>query len=350
MAPKKVSINDVAKHAHVSAASVSYVINGIEKVSKQTKEIILNSIKELDYQPNMMARGLSKGSSKLIGVAFPLTENRDSTEDLFEHNPFFSEFLSGLEKALQEEEYDLLISGLNVQGSYKNWVKRRKLDAVVMLGGYPRSIYEEIKELDIPVVLNDVYADYAKDFHVVRSDDEFGSYLATKHLIDLGHHRIAFASGSVSHSPINKKRYLGYLKALKEAGIHIDESIVYEDLVTFDGGSRIGQKMLQSHKSVTAIHVAADIMALGIMKAFQEAKKDIPSDLSVIGFDDIQMGRFVTPGLTTIKQDIWQKSKVSAEMLMKDLKAGTRTKDSVIIEPVLIERGSVKNLRKEVSI
>ncbi len=338
---KKVSVRDVAKHAGVSVAAVSYVLNGINKVSEATKKIILNSIEELGYEVNLIAKGLSTGKSKLIGVILPITEQGDSTNDLLE-NPFFSEFFRGIEKTFQNEEYDFIISGLNVQGNYKNWIKRRKLDGIILLGAYPKSIYEEIKELNIPVVVNDIYEDnnLISDFHCVRIDDELGSYEATKHLISLGHTNIGFASGNKKSSRINQERFNGYVRALNEAGISLNDDYIFEELSTLEGGKIISQKIIKNKINISAIHVAADIMAIGIIKEYQKQGKSIPEDLSIVGYDDIQLSRFITPALTTINQDILYKSEISARLLLKDLRKRTSAKELKIIKPKLIVRKS----------
>lgn len=336
----KITIRDVAKHAGVSVASVSYVLNDIDKITPETKKKILNSIKELDYKPSITARCLSNGESKLIGIGLPITEKGDIPGDLLENNPFFSEFISGIEYTTRNKGYDILISGLDSNVQYKEWIQRRKLDGLIILGVYPRSIFEEIKNLDIPIVLTDAYEQYASDFHRVMVNDELGGYMAAKHLIDLGHTKIAFASGSVKHSFVNQYRFEGYKRALKEAGIKLEKDMIFEDHVTYDGGYSIGQRMQQSKCNATAVFMSADIMAIGLMKSYIENNKKIPNDLSVIGFDNIKFAQYTIPGLTTVKQDIFMKGKASAEMILNDLFNGQRTNYSVLLQPELVIRGS----------
>lgn len=341
---RKITIRDVAKHAGVSAASVSYVLNGIDKITPETKERILASIDELGYQPSLTARCLSSGSSKLIGISLPITEKGDIPGVLLENNPFFGEFISGIENVTREKGYDILISGVSTNEQYKDWIQRRKLDGIIMLGVYPKSIFEEIQNMNIPIVLTDAYEEYAKQFHRVMVEDELGGYLATKHLIDLGHRKIALAVGSVIKSHVNYKRYQGYKRALEESNIEIEPSLLFEDHVTFHGGYRIGQKMLEDNCKATAVFAIADIMAIGIMKAFTERGKKLPHDLSIVGFDNIKFGNYTMPGLTTMSQDIIQKGKVSAKMILDDLEGGKRTNSSITLKPVLLERDSTMNL------
>lgn len=342
---KKVTIRDVAKHAGVSVASVSYVLNNVDKITSETKERILKSIEELDYKPSLTARCLSKGDSKLIGICLPITEKGDIPGALLANNPFFSEFISGIEYTIRDKGYDILISGVSSNEQYKDWIQRRGLDGIIMLGVYPRSIFEEVKNLEVPIVLTDAYEEYAADFHRVMVEDELGGYMATKHLLELGHAKIAFVVGSISNSILYYRRYQGYLRALKEAGITPDQKLLFEDHVTFDGGYEVGQKMLKSRCDVTAVFAAADIMAIGLMKAYIQSNKKVPEDLSIIGFDDIKFGQYMTPSLTTIRQDIFMKGRVSGEMIMEDLQRGKRSNRSVTLKPELIIRDSTSSIK-----
>lgn len=345
---RKITIRDVAKHAGVSAASVSYVLNGIDKITPETKQRILNAIDELGYHPSLTARCLSSETSKLIGISLPITEKGDIPGILLENNPFFGEFISGIESVTREKGYDVLISGVSTNGQYKDWIQRRNLDGIIMLGVYPKSIFEEISSMNIPIVLTDTYEEYAKQFHRVMVEDELGGYLATKHLLDLGHQNIALAIGSVLKSQVNYKRYQGYKRALEEANIEIDPALIYEDHVTFHGGYRIGEKMIKEESKATAVFAIADIMAIGIIRVFTEQGKKLPDELSIVGFDNIKFGDYTMPGLTTISQDIFMKGKVSAEMILSDLENGKRTNHSITLQPVLMERESTMALNNKI--
>lgn len=346
---KKYSIQDVARKAGVSKASVSYALNGIKKISEETKQKIFEAIKELEYEPNLAARTLSSGKSKLIGVILPITESGDSTSDLLGKNPFFSEFISGLADILGQKGYDILLSGMNSDLTYSNWIARRRLDGIILLGIYPKTIYEEIKKLNIPTVLSDVYEEYARDFHSVLVDDELGSYLATKHLLDLGHQRIGFASGSIKTSKVNTNRFIGYERALKEANISVDKSLIFETNVTFEGGLDVAKHILKNNIELDGLVVVADIMAIGVIKYYQDNGKSIPDDLSIVGFDDIRYATYCSPGLTTINQGVVRKGEISAKLIIEELESNDMKSESIIIKPELIVRGSTK-AKKEVKV
>jgi LacI family transcriptional regulator len=342
--PKKMNIAEIARLAGVSKATVSYVINDVSKVSEKTKERIKKIMADHDYIPSINARTLSNGQSKLIGVTLPLIAPSDTTGTLLETNPFFAEYLGEIHKVIAPYGYDILLSGIQVKGKYKNWIKSRGLDGIILLGSYPPDIYEEVKKLDIPTVLTDVYETYANDFHCVNTDDAEGSYLATKHLISLGHKKIGFVGGSIKESPIHNNRYLGYGKAMLEANIKINSDYVFETLTTFEGGLNLAKKLMKEKYDLTALVVDADIVALGIMKACQDSNKRIPDELSIVGFDDIQAASFTSPGLTTIRQFISKKGEIAAHLIMKDIMANTRTTDSKVVKAKLIVRGSTKQI------
>ena len=341
---KKMNIAEIAKLAGVSKATVSYVINDVNKVSEKTKARINKIMSDNDYIPSINARTLSNGQSKLIGVTLPLIAPSDTTGTLLETNPFFAEYLGEIHKVIAPYGYDILLSGIQVKGKYKNWIKSRGLDGIILLGSYPPDIYDEVKNLDIPTVLTDVYESYANDFHCVNTDDAEGSYIATKHLIGLGHKKIGFVGGSIKESPIHNNRYLGYGKAMIEANLKINSDYIFETLTTFEGGLNLAQELMKEKYDLTALVVDADIVALGIMKACQDAKRRIPDELSIVGFDDIQAASFTSPGLTTIRQFISKKGEIAAHLIMKDILANTRTTDSKVVKAKLIVRGSTRQI------
>jgi len=341
---KKTNIAEIARLAGVSTATVSYVINDLNKVSEKTKERVRQIMTDLDYIPSINARSLSNGQTKLIGVTLPLIAPSDTTGTLLETNPFFAEYLGEIHKVVSSFGYDILLSGIQVKGKYKNWIQSRGLDGIILLGSYPPDIYEEVKTLNIPTVLTDVYESYSNDFHSVNTDDAEGSYLATKHLIGLGHKRIGFVGGSIKASPIHNNRYLGYGKAMLEANLKINNDCVFETLTTFEGGVNLANRLMKEKLDLTALVVDADIVALGIMKVCQDAGRRVPDELSIVGFDDIQAASFTSPGLTTIRQFISKKGEIAANLIMKDILANERTTESRMVKSKLIVRGSTKEI------
>lgn len=335
---KKVSIYDVAKYCHVSAASVSYVLNGKKKVSVDTKKRILKAIDELGFVMDNSARALSTGRSHLIGLFLPL----DDASLGFMQNPFYAELLAGLETGISNYDYDIVVGYQKNTNDFKDWVMSRGIDAIVMLGRYPISIHNNIKKLGIPAVLIDVYEEYASEFYNIRINDEDGIYKATRYLIDNGHTKIGFV-GSKSKTLVDYMRYKGYVRAMEEANLSTNESMYYEAFATFDEGVRIGEEILKRN-NVSAVVCTGDITAIGIVRKYGELKKSVPEDLSIVGFDGIQASQFVYPGITTIRQDIRLKGELAAQAIINDLKNKTTTAKTIILDPILIIRESVKQV------
>lgn len=334
---KKVSIYDIAKLSKVSPASVSYVINGVNKVSKETKQKILDAIDELGYVLDNNARTLSTGKSRLIGLCLPL----DEAYDAFIQNPFYVEFIAGLERGVGNSQYDIVVKCFSSQENFKSWVISRSLDGLVMLGKYPKIVYDELKKTNIPIVLIDVYEEYAKEFNNIRIDDEKGCYDATKYMIENGHKKIGFV-GKLD-SLVDRNRFNGYLKALKDHNIEYFDDYLFECYATYDDGIKIAGEII-NRNNVTGVICSGDIIAIAIIKKYIEEGKNIPDNLSIIGFDDIRDAKYIYPSLTTIKQDIVQKGELAAKILLKQFQAKEKRNIMKEIKTELIIRDTVKKL------
>ncbi|MCX8131332.1 MAG: LacI family transcriptional regulator [Clostridia bacterium] len=340
----RTTIRDVAKYLGVSVATISNVLNDINKTSEETRERVLQAVKELDYQPDFTARSLAKRKSNLIGVMLPYIEENTDTSFLSRDNFFYGEFIGGIEHGTKLRGYDYLITGTKSGQSCKEWIKKRNLDGIIIMGIYPEALFNEFKKMNIPVVLIDTYEKYTGRFHNIAIDDKSGGMTAANHLISLGHKRIALATGSINTSDVNFMRYEGYKKALQDSNITFDEKLIYEDEVSFAGGYRIGEEILKRNSDITAVFAVADILALGIMKSFVKNGKSIPDDLSIVGFDNLKMCEFVTPGLTTISQNIFKKGVIAADTLLDDIESGVSTKERITLPIKLVVRESTKSI------
>ena len=334
---RKVTIYDIARYLKISPASVSYVINGVDKVSKETRERVLAAIKELGYSKDTNAAYLSTGKSNTIALFLP----QEDLSIAFSQNPFYGEFLGSFAKRIQRKGYDLLIEPLLEAKDFAKWIKGKNLRGIITIGKFPLEYYKAIKSFDIPAVLVDVFEDYASEFTTLRINDSDGSYLATQYLLEKGHREIAFLSGPIQESEVDKRRYLGYAAALKDHGIPLNQEYLFECEATFDEGFRISQKIMENPK-ITALVSAADILAMGVMRGYYEKKKRIPEDLSIIGFDDIQSAKLVSPALTTVKQDIMEKGRLASKLLIDAITLGDHSAKHLVLQPTLVIRESVQ--------
>lgn len=338
---KRITIKEVAKHAGVSVATVSNVLNNINKASEETKEKVLNAVSELKYQPDYTARSLSMKKSNIIGVILPVINDGDLVSSMLRDNPFYAEFLSGIECNARKHGYDIMISGIE-NDDYRKWILKRNFDGLIFLGIYHEAIFATLGETDMPAVLVDSYENYKNNFYNIGIDDEYGGYIAAKHLIDKGHTKIAVITGDISKSPVNRKRIEGYKRSLSEAKIEFNDERVITTDVSFDGGYNIGKKIGET--DVTAVFAVADIMALGIVKGIIESGKKVPDDISVIGFDDLSIAKYGIIGLTTVKQDIFSKGIKAVEVIIDFIENDKKYEKAIVMPIEIVERETVKNL------
>ena len=334
------TLKDVAGLAGVSSATVSYVLNGKRTISDETKSRVYSAIEKLDYVPDLNARSLSMRDSKLIGVVVPQTE---PGERLMFQNSFYSEALGSIEYYARQKGYHILISATDANESYLTLAKKRNLDGIIVIGMYPDEFYQQMKQSHIPIVLIDSYTN-DHYYHNVRIDDAYGSYLATKHMLECGHRDIAFFAGQLKENGVMKKRLVGYRQALEEFDVPFRENLVFEDQIDYESGIALAKKLLASGVKATGIIAAADILAIGAMKGLYDAGCRVPDDYSVIGFDDLEISKYLTPGLTTVKQQISLKGQRAVELLLRHIEEPNLPKAEEILPLELIERGSVRKV------
>lgn len=334
----RATLKDVAQLAGVSTATVSYALSGKRTISEETKQRINDAIAQLDYVPDLNARSLSMRDSKLIGVVVPQTE---PGERLMFQNSFYSEVLGSIEYYARQQGYHILISATDANESYLTLAKKRNLDGIIVIGMYPDDFYQQMKKTQIPIVLIDSYCN-DHYYHNIRIDDAYGSYLATRYMLENGHTRIAFFSGQLKENGVMKKRLLGYQQALQEFGVPYQKEYVFEGQIDYNSGIALSQELMRSGLSATGIVAAADILAIGAVKGLFEAGKNVPSDYSVIGFDDVEIAQYLTPGLTTVRQQISLKGQKAVELLLKHIEDPSLPKQEEILPLQLVVRGSVK--------
>lgn len=337
---QKITISDVAKLANVSSATVSYVVNGKDKVSEETKRKVLDAIEKLGYRPDFTAVSLSTGRSNIIGVMVV----NETLSDVLKTNYYYSEFLGGIESVFKSK-FDILISGYRNPNDCKEWIEARNLDGLIVLGILPEGYYDVFDEENIPILLIDTYTRMKGPFHKVLINDELGGYLATKHLIDRGHKKIAYV-GFNKLGMINSKRIAGYKKALKEVNLPIiDKYILDSGGGTFDAGLRAAENIEKLDDSITAIFASSDILALGIMKYFSDKGKRIPEDYSIVGFDDIEISRYSSPSLTTIRQDVFNKGVVAGQVMVDVIEDKINYQTTTYLPVSIVVRESTRTLR-----
>lgn len=352
---KSASIRDVAEEAGVSPSTVSHILNNTTKFSfsDETKEKVFAAAERLQYVPSEAAKTLGfgrttgKSRSKLIGIVIPQTEERRKESPIMFGNPFYGTFLSAVETEMRKAGYHILLSGTNPGQSYLEIVKRRTLDGVIIIGAYPSKDEEEYKQYEVPTVLVDCYGSDNGFFYNIRTNDRVGGYMATKYLIDKGHRNIGIVTGEIKENGVNSERYRGYLDAMKEAGINPQKKWLFESYVDYQYGVEVARKLSQDRRGITALFSTADITAMGLLGEFHELGISVPDDISVVGFDDIDYAKMCSPRLTTIRQNVTEKGKKAAQMLIRAASGQTVTHQTVLVPMELVERGTVREINDQ---
>lgn len=291
------TIRDVAEQAGVSIATVSRVLNNTVPVNAEKRKRVEDAVEELGFIPNQAARSLVQRKTKGIGVLLPSLGGE-----------FFSEFLKGVDEATRACGHYVLISAshgdLKELGTALRGMSQR-VDGLVIMS--PQNEGESIKPL-IPedthvILINGNRSNTPYD--TINIDNYRGGYIATEHLIKLGHRRIAMLKG-LAHTHDGEERLRGYRDALKAYAIPHDHTLEFPGDFSPEGGHSAGEQILALSQRPTAIFCANDQSAIGLMGALQSEGIDIPGDISVVGFDGIPGVRFTVPPLTSIRADIRQ--------------------------------------------
>ncbi|MDD4083448.1 MAG: LacI family DNA-binding transcriptional regulator [Sphaerochaetaceae bacterium] len=338
------TIVEIAKKAGVSNMTVSNVINGkTKKVSKATAEKINKIIKETHYTPNLNARSLSSPSSKIIAVFVPLVENQKNI-NLF-LNPYLSEMIGIFEEYFREKGYYSMLRSIDTVEAVCSFIDNWNLDGAIMVYPYFEKEIEILKkEAKIPLV----YLDFSHptfDGLTINIEDQKGIYLATKYLIELGHKKIAFV-GNYENNHLVMARYKGYIQALQEAGIPLNENYVYKVLPDYDSGIVAGRDIAKK-RQVTAVVTTADFSASGVIEGARDMGFSIPEDLSVTGFDNTLLSSLAYPKLTTVDQHIDKKAKVAAKLLIDRISGKNELNQHLVLDVDLVKRGSTSKPRKD---
>lgn len=332
------TLKTIAKEAGVSVMTVSNVINGnYSKVSPTTIERVTAIIESSGYRPNMNARSLVGRSSRIIGVIIPyISKERES----FFRNPYYSNMIGEIEKILREKNYFLMIRSISTfeeaEIIFKNW----NVNGAIFLGILKKDVSFVQQRVNVPTVLIDSSEVEGNHIVHVNVDDYRGGYLATRYLLQNGHYKIAFISPSIESDGIVRKRFEGYVAALKEYGIELDLDLLLTVEVGYEDGIYLAEKIKEL--GVSAVFTTADIVAIGIIEGLKRIGIKVPNDISIIGFDNLEIGEFITPKLTTIDQSIIQKAHLSVESLLNYIEnKNVSYKKDLIIDPSLIIRESV---------
>ncbi len=328
------TIRDVAKKAGVSVSTVSHVVNETRFVSEETSTRVLAAMEELKYQPNRLARSLRRKDKRThtIGLLIP-----DST------NPFFAEVLRGVEDASFDAGYNVILCNSDdnpdKELNYIDVLLSKQVDGIVLVsaGAHEESLELLSRRQGTAVVVDREFD--GSDLDSVVVDNERGGYDATRYLIDLGHRRIGCITGPSLLTP-SAGRIQGYRRALAEAQIPLDKTLIVPGDFRPQSGYASAKKLLKLIPPPTAIFACNDMMAIGALGAINQDGLKVPADLSLIGFDDITLASYSIPPLTTIAQPSHEMGLLATELLLQRLLDPSAPPRRVLLYPSIVVRES----------
>lgn len=336
-ASRKATIYDIAEKANVSISTVSRVFNGNASVSKKTRRKVEKAMEELNYIPNALARSLVNRSSNTIGVVVS-----DIT------NPFFTEVIEGIENYLNSQGFTVFLSssryGVEKENLYISQMIEKRVDGLIVFNtcSEEASIIGRIKNI-IPVV---TVQSALSETDCVNTTDETGAYNAVDYLIKQGHTKIAFLVYNFENSTI-RNRLKGYYNAHRDNGAEISEKYVrYSDFTPYCG-YHMTNEILENMPEVSAIFTYNDHLAVSAYYAIQMKGLRIPDDISVVGYDNIELASLMRPALTTVEQPTYEIGKSAAELILSRIRDNRKSAHHTVLLPTkLIVRDSVKRLTK----
>ncbi|EOW9419067.1 substrate-binding domain-containing protein [Vibrio cholerae] len=331
------TMKDIARLAGVSTSTVSHVINKSRFVSDEIAERVNNAAQQLNYAPSALARSLKMNRTKTIGMLVTTSTN-----------PFFGEVVKGVERSCYHQGYNLILC--NTEGDNQrmkasiNTLLQKRVDGLLLmcstLEGERLDVFDRYP--DIPIVVMD-WGPILFASDKIQDNSLQGGYIAAKHLIESGHKEIGCITGPLIRHQA-QMRYEGYKRALAEAGIAINPDWIVESDFECEGGYQAFEKLYQRGKLPSALFVSNDMMAMGVIQAASQRGLRVPDDLSLIGYDDVHIAKFMTPALTTIHQPKYRLGKAAVDTLLYRLENPDTTAQVVQLEPTLVVRNSVRKL------
>lgn len=336
---KRTTIKDIATELGITPSTVSRALSGSSRVSVATVARVKKKAKELNYQPNIVASSLRTGRNDTIGILVPRINRH-----------FFSNVVSAVEEVLNPAGYTLLIAQ-----SHERFVNEEQAINVLLnnrVAGILMSHSIETSEFDhvlravknkIPIVQFDRVTSKIPGTRIVN-DNFSGGYMATKHLIREGYKRIAHLTGSFG-SNIYSERFKGYLYALEEAGIVLDEDLIFENSITRESGYHRAVELIKK-QMVDAFFCSGDYSAVGVFKAAEEMKVNIPNEIGLIGFSNEPFAELISPRLTSIEQNAYDMGHFAAKALIEIISGSSLANHSyeeVVPVRLLMRESSIRN-------
>jgi LacI family transcriptional regulator len=333
-----VTINEIAKLANVSKSTVSRVMNKSGPVSKQTQEAVLSAIASVNYRPSPIARGLTLRKTNTIGLIL---------QDI--RNPYYAHASWHVEQFFRRFGYITIMcnadNNTEKEKSILETMGEHSVDGILIIGG-ERNFAHIIGDEDIsgiPLVLVDRETNNS-DFTVVTLDNEYGGQLATDYLFSIGHKRIAYVTSDFTVA--ERLRLKGYIHEHRSRGIAVDSDLIIslDERQWHEGDVNSILRIFSLDPKPTALFASNDFKALQVLRLFKRNNIAVPDDISVMGFDDIELASIVLPALTTIHQPIDSMVELGARLLLDQVDGGSVVSEKQVLSPWLVERESTAHI------
>ena len=335
------TLYEVAAAAGVTLATASRSLTGAYGVHSETRKRVMETAAKLNYKPNRFARALVTGHSNVIGLV---------VSDV--RNPYFSEVARGAEDAAYGAGFDLMLCNSDLdpakQMHYANSLMEKRVEGIIMnsVANLTRKEQTYIAESGVPVVLLS-NPNHETVFSTVSAESERGGELAAEYLLAQGHRHMIYFTGPKQHANLSK-RVLGFLQAVRRFGRGAEASVIHGEH-TIAGGYEMAKTFLRNPGQITAISTANDAVAFGVMKTAIEMGVRIPEDISLVGFDDVELASIVQPPLTTIRQSKYEMGAAAVDIILRLAAGKDHTPEHRVFGVELIERSSVSRLASQIT-
>jgi DNA-binding LacI/PurR family transcriptional regulator len=333
-----VTIKDVAKLANVAPSTVSRVIANNPRISEKTKQKVREAMDELGYHPNFIARSLANQSTRVLGLVLP------GSASTFSQNPFFPTVLRGLSEGAHEKQYALqMTTGQSEEEIYEGvvqMVQGGRVDGIILLySKVEDKVMNYLKERNFPFVVVGKPYKFCEEITHVDNDNFRAAREVTDYLLELGHECIGFIGGDLN-LVVTVERLLGYEKALRDAGLDLkNEYIIHEEFLREGGREAINELMQLTHPP-TALVVADDLMALGVLNTLDEMNISVPADISIISFNNVLLAEMSRPPLTSVDINIFNLGNEAAKSLIQKVENPQDPIKRIIIPHEIVKRAS----------
>lgn len=323
-----VRLKDISEKTGYSTTTISRALNGYKDIGEDTVKKIKQVAKEMGYVVNATARNLKMNKSWTVGIIF------EEHSGVGLKHPFFADILESFKKYIEDIGYDIMFLSSNKE-SYLSHVQEKSLDGVfVLCSMFENDQYQELAKSDVPVVVID---HLSNNIHNITSDNRDSINAVVKHLLDNGHSKIAHIFGAAS-TFTGLKRRNQFVKAMDEYELPVREEYFADGgIYSIEDGQRAMNDLINLSERPTAVFCAGDMLAIGAIRAIEEAGLKCPEDIAIVGFDGTELGQLITPKLTTVRQNTNKMGKIASELLVNLIdKKIDKSNETIYVETELI--------------